>query len=237
MSVNAAEARLRALLERAGFPAGIWYHEIPLGRPLGSTTPDVFFAGDDEDPGVCIYLDGLSEHIHGNPHTAAQDRALRDELRARYYEVFEIPASELDDREAMARHFYRLARVLLGKDKARDLRNDASWFETSHAAAESPSGEHAWEEILTLLEPVWHPLARGLRDAEIPPPDDVYWDLMDGGRVTEQQALMVWRCADAVVTLVPGGAEETIAGEHCLCVTPVSAVDTVVAFLRARLGR
>src|SRR5262249_39828126 len=111
MPVNTAEATLRALLERAGFPAGSWHHEIPLGRPLGSTTPDVFFPGDDDEPGICVYLDGLSDHIHGNPHTAERDRALRDELRGRYYEVFEISASELEDREAMARHFYRLARV------------------------------------------------------------------------------------------------------------------------------
>jgi hypothetical protein len=236
MPVNTAEATLRALLARAGFPAGRWHHDIPLGRPLGSTTPDVFFPGDDDEPGICVYLDGLSEHIHGNPHTAERDRALRDELRGRYYEVFEIPASELEDREAMARHFYRLARELLGREKARDLRNDVSWFDAVRQTTTSTAVEHEWEEILTLLEPVWHPLARGIRDAGLPAPADAYWDLMDGGRVTGQQALMVWRQADGTVALVPEGEAVTMTGCHLMAVTPLSPIDEVVAFLQRRLG-
>lgn len=128
--VNEAETRLRRLLERAGFPEPKWQYEIKLGRPLGSTVPDCFFPGEDEyELGVCVYLDGLSEHIHGNPETAARDRAIRDELRARGYDVMEIPATDLDDREAMARHFYRLARILLGKEPARVIRTNQSWFE------------------------------------------------------------------------------------------------------------
>lgn len=135
MPVGEAEPRLRELLSRAGFPAGEWHKQILLGRPLGSTSPDVYFPGDDPgDPGVCVYLDGLSQHIHGNPETAAQDRAIREELRARNYEVFEIPASELDDRDAMSRHFFRLARVLLGKDAARSLRDNPSWFDLTPSA-------------------------------------------------------------------------------------------------------
>jgi SOS-response transcriptional repressor LexA len=133
--INDAETQLRELLQRAGFPQGQWRREMNLGRPLGSTNPDVFFPGDDPaDPGVCVYLDGLSEHIHGNPRTAARDRAIRDELRSRHYEVFEIPASELFDCDAMARHFFRLARVLMGKDRARTLRDDPSWFESGSTA-------------------------------------------------------------------------------------------------------
>ncbi len=126
---NQAEARLKFLMERAGFPVGEWHRQIDLGRPLGSTSPDVFYAGEDADtPGICIYLDGLSRHIHGNPETAAKDRAIRDSLRARYYDVFAIPASDLDDREAMKGHFYRIARVLMGNDRARAFRGEAYWF-------------------------------------------------------------------------------------------------------------
>jgi ATP-dependent helicase YprA (DUF1998 family)/SOS-response transcriptional repressor LexA len=127
--VGDAEPQLRALLNRAGFPEAEWQREIVLGPPLGSTRPDCFFPGDDErDPGVCIYLDGLSEHIHGNPATVARDRGIREELRARHYEVFEVAATELWDREAMARHFFRLGRVLLGRDQARELRDRPDWF-------------------------------------------------------------------------------------------------------------
>ena len=39
-----------------------------MGRPLGSTIPDAFYPGKEEDePGICIYLDGLSAGIHGDP--------------------------------------------------------------------------------------------------------------------------------------------------------------------------
>ena len=128
--VNVAEAKLKGLLDRAGFPSGEWQHEIVLGRPLGKTYPDVFFAGeDDQDPGVCIYLDGLSEHLHGNPETAARDRQIREELRTRDYEVFEIAASHLDDRGQMVSHFRRLARVLLGRDRAQEIRENTAWFD------------------------------------------------------------------------------------------------------------
>jgi SOS-response transcriptional repressor LexA len=127
--VNVAEMRLRDLIQSAGFPEPRWQNSIQLGRPLGSTTPDCFFPGEDEqDPGICIYLDGLSEHIHGNPATVARDRQIREELRARHYEVFEIPYTDLDDRAKMSQHFYRLGRILLGKDKAKSLRDNPAWF-------------------------------------------------------------------------------------------------------------
>ena len=127
--VNEAESILRELLVRAGFPEPVGQKTIQLGLPLGSTTPDFFF----DDPtgrldGICIYLDGMSSHIHGNPATQRHDREIREELRHRSYEVIEIPFGHLTDREAMVRHFYRLARILLGKDQANGLRDDASWF-------------------------------------------------------------------------------------------------------------
>jgi hypothetical protein len=128
---NTAESTLKALLARAQLPAGTWQQPIDLGRPLGVTRPDVFFEGDgDLDPGVCIYLDGLSDGIHGKPETAARDRAIRETLRARRYEVIEIPASELSDRDAMRSHFFRLARLLMGLDDARRVRDEAEWFES-----------------------------------------------------------------------------------------------------------
>jgi len=128
MPVNKAEDLLKGMLERAGFSGGRWQYDIQFGKPLGGTSVDVYFDGDDGDPGVCVYLDGLSEHIHGNPETAAKDRAIRDELRSRHYEVFEIPASELLNRDAMAGHFFRLARILMGKERAKSLRDDPAWF-------------------------------------------------------------------------------------------------------------
>src|SRR5690606_15962614 len=66
--VNEAERRLRQLLLAAGFEDGVRGEQIRLDRAIGTTTPDVIFRGPQHDAneGVCIYLDGLSSHLHGN---------------------------------------------------------------------------------------------------------------------------------------------------------------------------
>ncbi len=76
--------------------------------------PDVIYRSDhhDENEGVCIYLDGLSKHIHGNPETAAHDHLIRSWLRNSGYEVIEIAVSDLYDEGAMVRHLRRLAGYL-----------------------------------------------------------------------------------------------------------------------------
>ena len=53
---------------------------------------------------------------------------IREERRAKGYDVFEIAGSDLDDRDAMARHFYRLTCVLTGQDHAREIRDQPTWF-------------------------------------------------------------------------------------------------------------
>ncbi len=81
-----------------------------------------------EDEGVCIYLDGLSGHLHGNPATAQQDQRIRTWLRNNGYDVIEIAVSDLYDEGAMVRHFRRLAGYLRA-DKLRDVvQSDPSWF-------------------------------------------------------------------------------------------------------------
>jgi hypothetical protein len=142
LPVNEAEATLRVLLERAGFPPPIGQRPIDLGRPLGSTTPDFFY----EDPegrseGICIYLDGMSRHIHGNPATHRHDREVREELRSLGYDVFEIPFGHLTDRSAMVKHFYRLGRILLGRERAEALRTAPNWLAgTPEPSAEASGG-------------------------------------------------------------------------------------------------
>ena len=130
LPVNDAEAKLRHLLIAAGFGEGVRGEQIRLDRVLGTTTPDVIFRSESHDPegSVCVYFDGMSEHLHGNARTAEKDREIRTWLRNRGYEVLEIPANELDDMDAMARHFRRLANYL-GKRDLRDLlAKDSSWF-------------------------------------------------------------------------------------------------------------
>ena len=137
--VNLAETRLRYLLLRAGFGEGTRNEQIQLGGALGTTTPDVIYRDPDDDycKGVCIYLDGLSKHIHGKPKTARKDRAIRDWLRGSDYEVIELPANELDDKDAMARHFRRLANYLGQSSQGRKLAKDRSWFTRSDSSGDS----------------------------------------------------------------------------------------------------
>ena len=133
LPVNNAEIKLAHLLVAAGFGEGIRGEQIKLGNTLGTTTPDVIYRadGDSPDETVCVYLDGLSQHLHGNPETAAKDREIRLWLRNMGYEVIEIAANELDDRDAMVRHFQRLAGYLGNREQRRTVREDPSWFDTS----------------------------------------------------------------------------------------------------------
>ena len=136
---NVAEDTLRELLHRAGFPEAEWQKRIELGKPLGGTVPDAFYALDEEDePGICVYVDGLSASLHGDPERRRMDRVLREELRARGYVVIELPASDLADREAVARAFSRIARKLIGSERAQSLRADMSWFEGGDKAEAEP---------------------------------------------------------------------------------------------------
>jgi len=135
--VNDAETKLKHLLKAAGFMDGEFQRHIKfkqpinIGNQIGSTTPDIFYAGDmddEDDKGVCIYLDGLSTSIHGNAEAAQRDREIRNWLRNNGYQVIEITVVELDDHRAMVRHFKKLAKWLSGKDMADKIENDASWF-------------------------------------------------------------------------------------------------------------
>jgi len=139
--VNDGETKLKHLLEAAGFTSGQFQQQIRFGEPIvldhqiGSTTPDVYFAGDPDDPddkGVCIYLDGMSASLHGDPATAARDREIRSWLRNNGYQVIEITYVELDDREAMARSFRKLARYLSGRELADQVAQDTAWFDRAH---------------------------------------------------------------------------------------------------------
>ena len=138
LPANEAESRLCHLLRAAGFGEGIRGEQLRLSRALGSTTPDVIYRADDDEPdeGVCIYLDGLSAHLHGNPETAARDREIRDWLRNGGFDVIEIAAHDLHDREAMTRHFRRLAQYLGMRAARRRLREDPSWF---HGPEQTPA--------------------------------------------------------------------------------------------------
>jgi len=135
---NNAEQRLKHLMEKAGLLEGECQHQIRFKTTIenlgfGSTTPDVFFAPDDDDDesdrGCCVYLDGMSAGIHGNPEAQAKDKAIREKLRSEGYQVVEITVHDLDDKEAMCKYFGRIARYVYGKERSRRVKSDTSWFQ------------------------------------------------------------------------------------------------------------
>ena len=128
--VNEAETRLRHLLLAAGFGEGVRGEQIRLDRALGTTTPDVMYRAADHEPdeGVCVYLDGLSRHLHGNAATAQKDSEIRTWLRNHGYEVIEIAVNQLTDEDAMVGHFRRLAGYLGIQELRGRVRSDRAWF-------------------------------------------------------------------------------------------------------------
>jgi hypothetical protein len=133
--VNGAEQKLKKLLECAGFCNGEWQHQIrfkeKINSPFGSTTPDVFYPQqdpDDTEKGLCVYLDGMSSGIHGNPQAQERDRTIREQLRSEGYIVISIPAFELTDKGAMVGYFKRIAKFLSGRELASRITNNTEWF-------------------------------------------------------------------------------------------------------------
>ncbi len=129
LPVNEAERKLQHLLSAAGFPEGIRGEQIIQDKAIGTTTPDVIYRAPHhaKDEGICIYLDGLSGHIHGNSATIDKDRRIRTWLRNSGYDVIEIAVSDLTDKGAMTRHFRKLASYLNEMELREKLR-DESWY-------------------------------------------------------------------------------------------------------------
>ena len=124
------EHRFKRFLSEADLPAPLCQHLLDFGAGYGSTIPDFFYEGEDKDePGICIYLDGMAGHIHGNPEQAEKDHAIREKLRSLGYEVVVVRSFDLDDREAIVRAVARIARYLVGREKQNEVKSDTSWFE------------------------------------------------------------------------------------------------------------
>jgi len=132
-STNLGEQRLSELLTRAGLQPDHVQHTIDLPDIGSHTVPDVYFECETEAfDGVCVYLDGLSKGLHGNPGTAARDQLLRATLEAGGYKVIVIPASELADHRAMVNHFVAIARAIKGKNRAKEVQDSADqWWISS----------------------------------------------------------------------------------------------------------
>ncbi len=125
------EFRLRDMLVRAGLGEPIAQKPIAIGQPWGRTLPDFFYPSpDDRHEGVCIYLDGLSKHIHGSAEAQGRDTQIRERLGEMGFEVVPIPKSALDDHERMVGYMVRIARKLLTKAEWERVGADKSWFQS-----------------------------------------------------------------------------------------------------------
>ena len=220
MPVNEAETRLRQLLLAAGFPEGTRGEQLRLSPALGTTTPDVVFRTPDDEPDVCIYLDGLSERLHGNPQAAAQDLQIRSWLRGDGWEVLEIPATDLHDPNAMARHFRRLANYLGNRELREKVAKDDTWFHS-----ESPQRPNL------RLVPTPTPAERYTRCVPLVPlaiaagafgdpqaahdESEWQWVELDTPRRLREGMFVAQVVGDSMTPTIPNGA-------HCLFATPVT---------------
>ncbi|MAC32072.1 MAG: helicase [Haliea sp.] len=134
---NPPEQQLSALLKAAGL--GQFETEKPIKLSGGITTrPDVYFhEPNDQYEGVCVYLDGMSSHLHGNAQTAANDQQIRAELENTGYAVVTIQYQELYDKTAMRSHMRKIARAVVGRKQAKALEADASWFDAATKVSRS----------------------------------------------------------------------------------------------------
>lgn len=223
--VNESERRLRQLLLAAGFEEGLRGEQIRLDRTIGTTTPDVIYRAPQHtaDEGVCIYLDGLSGHSHGNRLTAEQDQRIRGWLRNNGYEVIEIAVSDLEDAAAMTRHFRKLAGYLGANDLRDSIRTDTTWFqkvsELGPAGRRSapriirPSPDQRYVNSLPLI-PL--KLAAGAF-SELQRPDGDSWDWVevDAHRRLRPGMFVAQVVGKSMEPLIPDGS-------YCLFAAPVT---------------
>ena len=236
--VNESERRLRHLLLAAGFEEGSRGEQLRLDRAIGTTTPDVIYRADhhDADEGVCIYLDGLSNHLHGNSETAERDHEIRSWLRNNGYEVIEIAVTDLHDEGAMVRHLRKLAGYLRADDLRSSIRSDTNWFAPESAEDEDPSGftlrivrqteENRYQSCVPLV-----PLkaaAGAFGDPQNIQADDWDWVELDSSRTLRPGMFVAQVVGQSMEPAVPDGS-------YCLFASPVTGTrqgKTVLVELR-----
>ena len=219
MPVNDAEARLRQLLLAAGFPDGTRGEQLRLSPALGTTTPDVVFRTPKDDPDVCIYLDGLSDQLHGNPNTAAQDLQIRSWLRSDGWEVLEIAATDLHDHDAMARHFRRLAGYLDNRELRQRIGENDAWFNAEPPPRPklrlvTPTASERYTRCVPLVPLAVAAGAFGDPQA-VPDESEWQWVEMDAARQLRQGMFVAQVTGESMTPAIPNGA-------YCLFAAPVT---------------
>lgn len=107
-----SESKLSDKLKEAGFPPPSKQVEIQIsvdGFPeIKSTRPEMVY----KEEKVALYVDGMSEHIHGNSQTQLKDRLITDALEEDGWTVLRIQYPELNDPTVMGIYYRQLSRAL-----------------------------------------------------------------------------------------------------------------------------
>jgi len=93
---STAEEKFLDYLKKQNFPIPVAQYRVDLS---GGEYTVADFAYPDKK--ILIYIDGLSEAIHGNPFQKQKDKLLRAKAQLKGYKVVELSAQAIDDKEYM----------------------------------------------------------------------------------------------------------------------------------------
>lgn len=130
------ELNLRHAIVAAGLPLPLGQKEIKLGGGLGHTRPDFFYDDPEGGPGICVYADGMSVNLHGNPEQAAKDLQIRQTLEGLGYEVVVVPSFMGENKAAVVNVIAKIAGLVYGKAKQKNLKANSGWFDLALGLSE-----------------------------------------------------------------------------------------------------
>jgi hypothetical protein len=112
-STNWNEQMFRNLFQQHGFPPFIAQHSIALMGSIPQTTPDFFYEDPSQGKKIAIYIDGLSQTIHGNANRAQTDKLIDNVLENMLQiKVVRIPASAKTDPKILAYYLQQIGDYL-----------------------------------------------------------------------------------------------------------------------------
>ncbi|MFW5739161.1 MAG: helicase-related protein, partial [Myxococcota bacterium] len=175
------------------------------------------------DAKILVYIDGMSAGIHGNAAQQKKDRLVRAKAKMAGWHVVAISAEGLQDAESVAGCLEEIA-LYLGVEWSAD-----TMAEPAPGGAAQPGG---WEAIFELLDEHWIPLAKQLKKAGVPVPEDVDVELADAeGRVTDIRAVLFWQGATCGVGLVDQDVAEGVVSSTTIKADPSASASALVQTL------